>query len=261
MNAEVLYEVNNNVGTITLNRPEVMNAFGDHTRPLLLEKLTAAEADTNVRCVVITGAGKAFAAGGDIKSMCAQQDDNDTDTITSRMEIAGQIVTLIRRMNKPVIAAINGAAAGAGVNLALACDLRYASEKAILVQSFVKIGLMPDWGGHYLLPQLVGSAKALELCMLGERVSAQKALELGLLNDIFSIDAFQQSVQDIALTLAKAPRNTLAAIKQCTYFSIENSLEDTLRKEQEQQAKLFLSDNAKEGMRAFIEKREPRFNE
>ena len=260
MNSEVLYDLSDNVATITLNRPEVMNAFGDNTRPLLLEKLIEAENDNDVRCVVITGAGKAFAAGGDIKSMCEQQANNDTETITSRMEIASQIVTLMRRMNKPIIAAINGAAAGAGVNLALACDLRYASEKAILVQSFVKIGLMPDWGGHYLLPQLIGSAKALELCMLGERVSAQKAYEIGLLNDVFPADEFQHNVRNIAIALAKAPSNTLASIKHCTYFSLTHSLEDTLRKEQALQAKLFLSDNAREGMQAFVEKREPGFN-
>ncbi|MGR8949219.1 MAG: enoyl-CoA hydratase/isomerase family protein [Gammaproteobacteria bacterium] len=261
MTSELLFDVDNNVGTITLNRPELMNAFGDNTRTSLLEILIAAETNDEVGCVVITGAGKAFAAGGDINSMRAQQDNDDSATITARMATAGEVVTLIRRMRKPVIAAVNGAAAGGGVNLALACDLRYASSKAILVQSFVKIGLMPDWGGHYLLPRLVGTAKALELCMLGERIDANKALELGLLNDVFPADEFAERVREIALKLANSPRDTLAAIKHCTYFSGHNTFEDTLRKEQAMQAELFLSDNAKEGMRAFIDKRTPRFNQ
>ena len=261
MSDEILFEIENQIGVLTFNRPEVMNAFGDNTRPLLLARLTEAEQNDEIGCVILTGAGKAFAAGGDIKSMREQQDRGDTATISARMETAGEVVSLIRSMRKPVIAAVNGAAAGAAVNLALACDLRYASEKAFFVQSFVKIGLMPDWGGHYFLPRVVGTAKALELCMLGERVDANKALEYGLVNDVFPAENFLDNVKDKAAQLAKAPRNTIAAIKQCTYFSLDHDLQETLRKEQAMQAELFLSDNAQEGMRAFLDKREAKFNQ
>ena len=261
MSDEILFEIEDQIGVLTFNRPEVMNAFGDNTRPLLLEKLTEAEANSDIGCVILTGAGKAFAAGGDIKSMRHQQDKKDTATITSRMETAGQVVNLIRNMSKPVIAAVNGAAAGAAVNLALACDLRYASSKAFFVQSFVKIGLMPDWGGHYYLPRVVGTAKALELFMLGERIDAETALQYGLVNQVFPAESFLDDVKEKARLLASAPRNTIAAIKECTYFSVHHDLQDTLRKEQSMQAELFLSENAQEGMRAFLDKRPPRFNE
>ncbi|MEM7466677.1 MAG: enoyl-CoA hydratase-related protein [Pseudomonadota bacterium] len=261
MSNELLFDTEEQLGIITFNRPEVMNAFGDSTRPELLAALSSAEQNSDIGCVIITGTGKAFSAGGDIKSMRDQQAANDIDTITSRMSVAAEIVLLIREMTKPVIAAINGPAGGAGVNLALACDLRYASEKAIFAESFAKIGLMPDWGGHYLLPQLVGTAKALELFMLGERIDAQTALKLGIINDVFSADGFLDEVKSRAHQLAKAPRNTITAIKQCTYASVHQSLADTLRMEQAMQGELFLSDNAKEGMRAFLEKREAIFNQ
>ena len=260
MSSEILFEIEDELGILTFNRPEVMNAFGDNTRPLLLAHLGEAEQNDDIGCIILTGAGKAFAAGGDIKSMCQQQENEDTTTITKRMETAAEVVTLIRSMNKPVIAAVNGAAAGAGVNLALACDLRYASTRAFFVESFVKIGLMPDWGGHYFLPRVVGTAKALELCMLGDRIDAEQALALNLVNGIFPAEDFIEQVKEKARTLAQAPRNTIAAIKQCTYFSMHNTLEDTLRREQAMQAELFLSENAKEGMRAFLDKRVAQFN-
>lgn len=261
MEAEILFDVAEHVGTITLNRPEVRNAFGDDTRKLLLEKLISAENNPGVRCIIITGAGKAFAAGGDIKSMMSQQENEESETITARMATAGEVVTLIRAMSKPVIAAVNGPAAGGGLNLALSCDLRYASTNAFFLQSFVKIGLVPDWGGHYFLTQIVGTAKALELFMFGERVEPEQALNLGLVNDVFPHDNFMPSVREKAIQLANAPSDAIAAIKRATYFSTNNSLEDTLRLEQQTQAKLLLSKNAREGMRAFVEKRAAQFNQ
>ena len=260
MTEEILFEIEDEIGVLTFNRPQVMNAFGDNTRPLLLKLLTEAETNDAIGCVILTGAGKAFAAGGDIKSMQEQQGNKDTATISARMETAGQVVSLIRSMSKPVIAAVNGAAAGAAVNLALACDLRYASSKAFFVQSFVKIGLMPDWGGHYYLPRVVGTAKALELFMLGDRIDAETAAQYGLVNEVFAAESFLTRVKEKARLLAGAPRNTIAAIKECTYFAMHHDLQDTLRKEQAMQADLFLSENAQEGMRAFLEKRPPSFN-
>src|SRR5215470_13663941 len=147
--SQILYEVTDRVGVVTLNRPEVMNAFGGTMREDLLKMLQQAEADKGVRCVVITGAGKAFCAGGDIASMAEMQAKNDASVIPQRMKIGAQVVNLIRSMATPVIAAVNGAAAGAGMNLALACDMRFGSDRARFAQSFVKIGLVTDWGEHY----------------------------------------------------------------------------------------------------------------
>lgn len=261
MEKEILFGVEDYVGTITLNRPEARNAFGDNTRKLLLEELVSAENNPAVRCVIITGAGKAFAAGGDIKSMREQQKNEESKTITARMQTAGEVVTLIRKMSKPVIAAINGPAAGGGLNLALSCDLRYAAESAFFLQSFVKIGLCPDWGGHYFLTQLVGTAKALELFTFGEKLEAQDAMRLGLVNDVYPQPQFMQKVRARAIQLANAPSDAIAAIKHCTYYANTNSLEDTLRLEQRTQARLLLSSNAREGMQAFIDKRTPNFNQ
>ena len=172
----ILYEITDRVAVVTLNRPEVMNAFGGTMREDLLQMLQQAEADKKVRCIVITGAGKAFCAGGDIASMAEMQAKNDASIIPQRMKVGGQVVNLIRSMSKPVIAAVNGAAAGAGVNLALACDMRFAAQSARFSESFVKIALVPDWGGTYLLTQLVGTAKAMELMMSGDRIDAAEAL-------------------------------------------------------------------------------------
>ena len=159
---QVLYEVSDRVGVVTLNRPEVMNAFGGSMREDLFSLLRRAAADTDVRCVAITGAGKAFCAGGDIAGMAELQARGDGTTVPQRMKIGAQVVELIRSMPKPVIAAVNGAAAGAGMNLALACDMRFAAESARFSESFVKIALVPDWGGTHLLTRLVGTAKAIE---------------------------------------------------------------------------------------------------
>ena len=164
---QILYDINDGVAVITLNRPEAMNAFGGTMREDLLQLLRRAEADKAVRCALITGTGKAFCAGGDIASMVELQAANDTLVITERMRTGAEVVQLIRAMRIPVIAAINGTAAGAGMNLAMACDMRFAAESARFAESFVKIALVPDWGGSYLLVQQVGTAKAMELMMTG----------------------------------------------------------------------------------------------
>jgi 2-(1,2-epoxy-1,2-dihydrophenyl)acetyl-CoA isomerase len=192
--SQILYEITDRVGMLTLNRPEVMNAFGGTMREDLLQMLRQAEADKNVRCVVITGAGRAFCAGGDIASMAEMQAKNEASVIPQRMKVGGQVVSLIRSMAKPVIAAVNGAAAGAGVNLALACDMRFAAQSAHFSESFVKIALVPDWGGTYLLTQLVGTAKAMELMMSGNRIDAAEALRIGIVNRVIPDDTFREDV-------------------------------------------------------------------
>jgi 2-(1,2-epoxy-1,2-dihydrophenyl)acetyl-CoA isomerase len=255
----ILTDVDEGVATITLNRPEAMNAFEDGMRETLLERLETYGTDNTVRCIVITGAGKAFCAGGDIVSMAALQDNNDTTVVEERMTLAARVIQTIKALRQPVIAAINGAAAGGGMNLALACDIRLASERAIFAESFVKIGLIPDWGGFSLLPQLVGTAKAMELMMLGDRIDAAEAQRLGLLNHVYPRDAFNDEVAAFARRLAAGPPETLARIKEGFYLGARESLADGLAYEYRAQRKLFLSDNAREGMRAFIEKRDPTF--
>ncbi len=256
---KILIAVDDGVATITLNRPKVMNAFEDSMRERLFECLENFAADRTVRCVVITGAGKAFCAGGDIASMAALQEANDTAVVEGRMAIAGQIVQLLRRMPQPVIAAVNGAAAGGGMNLALACDIRLGSDRALFAESFVKIGLIPDWGGFAFLTRLVGTAKAMELMMTGERVDAAESLRLGLFNRVFPADSFTDEVAGFARRLAAGPPETLAGIKKGVYLGADRSLTDALAYEYRTQRTVFLSDDAREGMRAFVDKRPPKF--
>lgn len=257
----ILYDVIDRIAAITLNRPEVMNALGGAMREDLLARLQEAEKDPAVRCVIITGAGNAFCAGGDIASMVEMQSKNDASIIKQRMTLGGKIVQFIRQTPKPVIAAINGAAAGAGMNLALACDIRYGSDRARFAESFVKIGLVPDWGGHYFLTQLVGTSRAMELIMTGDRIDAEEAFRLGLINRIFPHDTLQEEVRKFAGRLADGPAETLMQIKRGVYIGATGTLADTLAHEEQAQSRVFLSDDAREGMRAFLEKRPPRFGQ
>jgi 2-(1,2-epoxy-1,2-dihydrophenyl)acetyl-CoA isomerase len=194
MSEDILYRVDDGVALITLNRPAHLNALAGDMRRMLLDRLHAAEADTAVGCVVITGAGRAFCAGGNVKGMAALQAADDVQEIDRRMRVAGDLVCLLRRMHTPVIAAVNGVAAGAGMNIALACDLRHAASHAEFAQSFVRIGLIPDWGGHYLLTRLVGPARAREIMWSGEGMSAAEAYRVGLLNEVFEAEQFEAAV-------------------------------------------------------------------
>lgn len=257
---DVLYAVAERVATITLNRPQVMNALAGTMREDIFAALRCAEADVEVGAVVITGAGEAFCAGGDIANMLQLQARDEVAPITARTAVAGDLIQFLRAMTKPVIAAINGAAAGGGANLALACDIRFGSSRARFAESFVKIGLVPDWGGHYLLTRLVGTSHAMELMMLGDRIDADEACRLGIINHIFPAETFMQEVMIRARRLAQGPAAALAAIKRGIYLGAEQSLADLLNYEQRTQTALFLEPDAREGMRAFIEKRNPRFH-
>ena len=257
--SHILFDIAEHIATITLNRPDVMNALGGTMREDLLARLEQAEQDSVVRCVIITGVGNAFCAGGDIANMAEMQSRNDASVLKQRMTLGGKVVQFIRQMSKPVIAAINGAAAGAGMNLALACDMRYGSDRARFAQSFVKIGLVPDWGGHYLLTQLVGTSRALELIMTGDRIDAEEAFRLGIINRIFPHDTLQEEVRNFARRLADGPAKTLAQIKRGVYLGATGTLAETLAHEEQAQSSVFLSDDAKEGMKAFLEKRPPQF--
>ena len=245
--------------TITLNRPDKLNAFIGHMRRDLAEALEAAGSDRGVRVVVITGAGRAFCAGGDVNFMAELMERHDSEEFARILGSGRRVITSIRQMSKPVIAAVNGVAAGAGCNLALACDLRIASTSATLSQSFLKVGLHPDWGGTYFLPRLLTPNKVCELFFLGEAIDASEAARLSLVNQVVAPEDLEAATQHLAERLRAAPPIALAAAKQAVYASQAADLDEMLRYETEAQLRCFESEDGREGVRAFIEKRDPMF--
>jgi enoyl-CoA hydratase/carnithine racemase len=245
--------------TITLNRPDKLNALVGHMRRDLAEALEEAGAERTVRVVVLAAAGRAFCAGGDLDRAAELMHQEDGEEFARLLGAARRVVTAIRHMTKPVVAAINGPAAGAGCNLALACDLRIAATSATFTQSFVKIGFHPDWGGTYFLPRLVAPNKACELFFLGNTIDAQEALRLGLVNWVVPDTDLEAETRKLAERLRDAPPISIAAAKQAVYLSGTQSLEEMLRYEVDAQMRCFESRDGKEGVRAFLEKRDPRF--
>jgi len=247
------------ITTITLCRPERLNTFIGHMRRDLAEALEHAGSDRNTRVVILTGAGRAFCAGGDIAFMAELMQRRDSEEFSRILGAGRRVILAIRQMTKPVIAAVNGPASGAGCNLALACDLRVASNTATFSQSFAKIGLHPDWGGTYFLPRLVTPNKACELFFLGEAIDAEEALRLEIVNQVVAPEDLESATLQLAERLRAAPPIALAAAKHAVYMSQAAELEEMLRYETEAQLRCFDSDDAHEGIHAFLEKREPRF--
>ena len=247
------------ITTITLCRPDRLNAFVGHMRRDLAEALEDAGSNRNVRVVIVTGAGRAFCAGGDIGFMAELMQRRDSEEFSRILGAGRRVILAIRQMTKPVIASINGPASGAGCNLALACDLRIASNTATFSQSFAKVGLHPDWGGTYFLPRLVTPNKACELFFLGESIDAAEALRLGIVNQVVSPEDLQAATLQLAERLCAAPPIALAAAKHAVYMSQAAELEEMLRYETEAQLRCFDSEDGHEGVHAFLEKREPRF--
>lgn len=247
------------ITTITLNRPEKLNAFVGHMRRDLAEALEHAGSDRDARVVVITGAGRGFCAGGDIAFMAELMERRDADEFARLLGAGRRVISAIRMMTKPVIAAVNGPAAGAGFNLALACDLRIASTNATFSQSFVKIGLHPDWGGTYFLPRLVTPNKACELFFLGDSIDAAEAARLNLVNKVVAPEELETATLQLAQRLCAAPPIALASAKQAVYMSSGADLDQMMRYETEAQLRCFESEDCNEGLRAFFEKRDPRF--
>ncbi|HJX91607.1 MAG TPA: enoyl-CoA hydratase [Pyrinomonadaceae bacterium] len=255
----ILVSETENILTITLNRPEKLNSFIGHMRRDLAEALEHAGSERSVRVVIITGAGRGFCAGGDVEFMAELMERRDSEEFSRILGAGRRVITAIRHMSKPVIAAVNGPAAGAGCNLALACDIRIASTAASFTESFIKVGLNPDWGGTYFLPRLVTPNKACELFFLGETINAQEAARLNLVNKVVAHEELESATQQLAERLRAAPPIALAAAKQAIYMSEAHDLETMLRNETESQLRCFESDDGHEGVRAFLEKREPRF--
>jgi 2-(1,2-epoxy-1,2-dihydrophenyl)acetyl-CoA isomerase len=249
----------NGITTITLNRPEKLNALAGHMRRDLAEALEHSGSDRSVHVVVITGAGRAFCAGGDVAALAELIDRQDAEEFSRLLGSARRVITAIRQMTKPVIAAVNGPASGAGCNLAFACDLRIASTTASFTQSFVKVGLHPDWGGTYFLPRLVTPNKACEMFFLGEAIDAAEAKRLGIVNAVVEPDQLEAAVRQMAERLRDAPPIPLGAAKHAVYMSQTAELEEMLRYETEAQMRCFESKDGCEGVKAFLEKREPKF--
>ena len=247
------------VATVLLNRPEKLNAFFGSMREDLVNALTDAAHDEAVRVVVITGTGRAFSAGGDIDAMQEMQEKRETLQFTKLLSAGSAVVTTIRDLDLPVIAAVNGVAAGAGLNLALACDMRIASDSAKFSASFVKIGLHPDWGGTHFLPRLVGTSLAMELMMTGRLVEAEQALSMGLVDQVVPAEQLMERTHELAKAIAAGPPLAIRDIKKAVYESENNELRMQVRLETEHQIRAFLSADATEGMKAFREKRAPQF--
>jgi 2-(1,2-epoxy-1,2-dihydrophenyl)acetyl-CoA isomerase len=247
------------VATITLNRPDKLNAFVGHMRRDLAEALEHAGSDRNTRVVIITGAGRAFCAGGDIAFMAELMQRRDAEEFSRILGAGRRVILAIRQMTKPVIAAINGPASGAGCNLALACDLRIAANTASFSQSFAKVGLHPDWGGTYFLPRLVTPNKACEMFFLGESIDAAEAVRLGIVNQVVAPEELESATMGLAQRLRAAPPIAVAAAKHAVYMSQAADLDEMLRYETEAQLRCFESEDSHEGIHAFLEKREPKF--
>jgi 2-(1,2-epoxy-1,2-dihydrophenyl)acetyl-CoA isomerase len=251
----VLFEVKDSVAYITLNRPEKYNAFNREMSLSIQQRLEESKS-SEIRCVHITGAGKAFSSGQDLLE-ATNQTGLTVNTIIK--EHYNPIIQLIRNLEKPVLAAVNGIAAGAAANIAICCDVVVAARSATFIQAFSKIGLIPDSAGTFFLPRLIGLQKASALCMLGDKVSADEAEKLGMIYKVFDDDTFVEESVRTANTLAQLPTKGLALTKRALNESFKNTLEEQLQEEELLQERAAVTHDFKEGINAFLEKRTPNF--
>ncbi len=254
--SSILYQLENNVAFITLNRPDKLNAFNREMAFLLQTILDECAASNDVRCIVITGAGKGFCAGQDLAEVVDPKGPG-MDKILS--EHYNPIIRRISQLKKPVIAAVNGVAAGAGANLAISCDIVVAATSASFIQAFSKIGLIPDSGGTYHLARLIGLQRASALMMLGDKVTAVEAVQMGMIYKVFEDEIFEQSVRKMAEQIAVMPTYALALTKQALQASEHNDLEQQLVLEDQLQQQAAASHDFSEGVASFLEKRKPIF--
>ena len=252
----VLIAVENGVAVITLNRPDKLNAFAGDMRERMVAALDRVAEDRSVRVLVLTGAGKGFCSGGDVQHMVELKARHAAfDELAPLLEAGRAIVTRLAAFEIPVLAAVNGVAAGAGCNLALACDVRLASSEARFGETFVKIGLHPDWGGTYHLPRLTGTAAALDLCWTGDLIGADDALRLGLVQRVYPAAEFDAQWRAYAAKLAAAPATSVRAAKRTLRAAGERTLSQCLDAESAAQAACWASADSNEGLAAFVGKR------
>jgi 2-(1,2-epoxy-1,2-dihydrophenyl)acetyl-CoA isomerase len=261
----ILFDISEGIATLTLNRPDKLNSFTqamhDEVRHAL-KRTAAAAADGSARVLVLTGAGRGFCAGQDLSDRAvgpSAAGARPVDLGDSVEKNYAPLVQSLRALPLPVIGAINGVAAGAGANIALACDIVLATQSASFVEVFCKLGLIPDTGGTYFLPRLVGSARAMGMALLGEKLTADRAEAWGLIWKAIPDDAFAAEVQAMARHFASAPTKGLAFTKQALYASAQNSLQQQLALECNMMSELGRSDDYREGVAAFMEKRAPQF--
>ncbi|MBW3565765.1 MAG: enoyl-CoA hydratase/isomerase family protein [Acidobacteria bacterium] len=253
-------EIDGGIATVTLNRPGKLNSFTGSMRQDLAEALrTLEEGKSKIRVVILTGEGRGFSAGGDVDTMSELQERRDVVGFTRLLNAGMEVVTTIRDSPLIFIAAVNGVAAGAGLNLALACDYRIASDASSFGSTFVRIGMHPDWGGTWLLPRLIGTSRALELMLTGRIVDPTEAMDLGLVDRVVPAADLMEEARKLATAIAEGPPIPVRDIKQAVYEAFRNDLRMQIRLETENQLRAFLSDDAREGMEGFREKRKPEF--
>ncbi len=256
----LIYEVEENIATLTMNRPERLNALGDTLRTDLHDAVTKASDDPNVRAIILTGAGRGFCSGGDVKAMNEAKQRNESPAIMDKVAPSRDLTVLaMRDAPKPIIAAVNGPAAGAGMNIALACDIRIASSTARFGETFVRRGLHVDWGGTYFLPRIVGMAKACELIFTGDVIDAEEALSLGIVSQIVGPEELMDTVKALARKMAAGPPIAIRLAKRALYHNQECDLRAALEYETYAQNICRETEDAREGIRAFVEKRSPQF--
>jgi len=256
----IAYSIEDGLGIVVLNRPDVLNSFDDEMGTEALRVLEDAAGDPDVRCIAITGAGRAFSAGEDLGALASQYERGEVpalgDTLVTRYN---PMIRTIRSAPKPVIAAVNGVAAGAGASLALACDARIASEHAKLVLAFINAGLVPDSGAVWFLSKMIGSARAWQLASTGRPVSAQEGADLGVFDEVVPADAFEETWRAHARSLAGGPTRALALTKRLVNFASERSLDEQLEAEVDAQTSAGRTADHMEGVTAFLGKRKPHF--
>ncbi|MEX1002993.1 MAG: enoyl-CoA hydratase-related protein [Crocinitomicaceae bacterium] len=254
--SSILFEIKDQVAIIRLNRPNVFNSFNKEMAKALQSRLDECEDNNNVRAIYITGEGKAFCAGQDLQEVT---DPNGPELTSIVRDHYNPIIERIRNIEKPIVAAVNGVAAGAGANIALACDICVASESASFIQAFSKIGLIPDSGGTYTLPRLIGLQRASALMMLGDKVGAKEAQQMGMIYQYFADDAFEDASMKIAIQLSKMPTKGLGLTKRALNVSLVSDLGTQLKREEELQTLAGSTYDYNEGVAAFLEKRKPEF--
>jgi 2-(1,2-epoxy-1,2-dihydrophenyl)acetyl-CoA isomerase len=245
--------------TLTLNRPERLNALNPELGVALSQAVARAAQDPGVRVVVLTGAGRAFSAGGDLAAIQEARNRGAVAELEPLLRAGQKMVLTLRTMRQPVIAAVNGAAAGGGMNIALAADIRIAAENAVFGQSFAKVGLFPDYGGTFLLPRLVGESRAAEMFYTGELVDAQTALRMGVVNHVVPANHLAAEARALANKIAQGPPLPIRAAKQLLFGKDRDELERALEFEVRTQMELFRTEDCGEALRAFFEKRAPKF--
>lgn len=255
----LVFDVKNHIATLTLNRPEYHNAFNRAMIDAWAAALEKCIGRADIRVVVITGTGSAFCSGGDLREMQADANNSASEQKAMLWEGVHRVAKALRRLDKPVIAAVNGAATGAGMDMALWCDLRFASEQARFAETYIKVGLVPGDGGAWLLPRLVGTAKALEMLWTGEFINAEQALDLGVVNRVFPAEELLERTYEFATRLARGPQQAIRVIKRAVYQGVAQDPDTHLDMISSHMGVLMTSPEHREGVTAFLEKRSPVF--